>query len=336
MASATKPTRSIAPAFQRMNAGAAPRSVAAAGAKAGDYVQVSYVGTLDSGEEFDRSKPNSPLEFLIGGGSVIRGFDLAVTGLEVGQARKSRIEPEDAYGKVDPTLMLKVPVTQAPKGLKEGVKVQLSNGMTATCVKIDDKEIELDLNHELAGQPLTFAVELVGLTKAENLAKATFGAGCFWGPELKFQRVPGVIATETGYTNGKVANPTYDEVCTGQTGASEVVQVVYDTAAVTFEELLDVFWKEHDPTTLNRQGGDRGTQYRSGIYCHSPEQVEAAKKSLKAAQARFSDPIVTEIVPIDKYSAAEPYHQKYLARGGRFGKPQSAAKNCTDPVRCYG
>eukprot|EP00200_Dunaliella_tertiolecta_P004956 CAMPEP_0202351266 /NCGR_PEP_ID=MMETSP1126-20121109/7984_1 /ASSEMBLY_ACC=CAM_ASM_000457 /TAXON_ID=3047 /ORGANISM="Dunaliella tertiolecta, Strain CCMP1320" /LENGTH=316 /DNA_ID=CAMNT_0048943357 /DNA_START=83 /DNA_END=1033 /DNA_ORIENTATION=- len=311
--------------------------VAHAGAKKGDLVKVHYTGTLDDGTQFDSSIPrDSPLEFIVGEGRVIAGFDKAVMGLEVGQKNKQRVEVDDAYGPSDPSMVLSFPAEQAPKGLEKGMKVKLSNGMIATCSKFDDKEIELDLNHELAGQPLTFEVELLELTPSERMQKATFGAGCFWGPELMFQRVPGVLATEVGYSNGQMPNPTYEDVCTGQSGHAEVVQVVFDPQQVSYEQLLELFFDKHDPTQLNQQGNDRGTQYRSGVYYHTPEQRELAIKIKDKVQAKHRDLIVTEIEPVSMYYTAEPYHQQYLAKGGRAGNAQSAAKGCQDPIRCYG
>lgn len=311
-------------------------ATAAGGAKAGDYVAVHYTGTLDDGSVFDSSRERDPLEFVVGGGKVIKGFDTAVAGLEVGGTRKARIPPADAYGEVDPEAVISFPAAQAPKGLEEGMQVQLSNGMMARVVEMTSQAIKLDLNHELAGKALTFDVQLKALCPSERMATATVGAGCFWGPELVYQRVPGVLSTEVGYCNGTVDNPTYEAVCTGRTGHAEVVQVLYDPAVVSYDALLDVFWANHDPTTLNRQKGDAGTQYRSGIYTHSPEQAAAAKASIARAQPRFGAPIVTEVAEISKYSAAEPYHQQYLARGGRNGNAQNPAKLCTDPIRCYG
>jgi peptide-methionine (S)-S-oxide reductase len=165
---------------------------------------------------------------------------------------------------------------------------------------------------------------------------ATFGAGCFWGVELAFQRVHGVSHTEVGYTQGHIDNPDYYAVCSGDTGHSEVVRLQYDPKECSYNTLLDVFWKRHDPTTLNRQGNDRGTQYRSGIYFYSPEQEKAALESKEQVQKTLSNPIVTEILPAKKFYRAEEYHQQYLAKGGRGGNAQSPAKGCTDPIRCYG
>jgi peptide-methionine (S)-S-oxide reductase len=165
---------------------------------------------------------------------------------------------------------------------------------------------------------------------------ATFGAGCFWGVELAFQRVHGVAVTEVGYTQGHVDNPDYYAVCSGTTGHSEVVRVQYDPKECSYSTLLDVFWKRHDPTTLNRQGNDMGTQYRSGIYFYTPEQEQLALESKEEVQKTLSRPIVTEILPAKKFYRAEEYHQQYLAKGGRGGNPQSPAKGCNDPIRCYG
>ncbi|CAN6461108.1 unnamed protein product [Victoria cruziana] len=165
---------------------------------------------------------------------------------------------------------------------------------------------------------------------------AQFGAGCFWGVELAFQRVPGVTATEVGYSQGTTHSPTYDDICTGMTNHSEVVRVQYDPKECAYDTLVDLFWARHDPTTLNRQGNDVGTQYRSGIYYYTPEQEKAARESMERQQKVLGRKIVTEILPAKKFYRAEGYHQQYLAKGGRFGFKQSAEKGCNDPIRCYG
>lgn len=148
--------------------------------------------------------------------------------------------------------------------------------------------------------------------------KATFGAGCFWGVEAAFRRVPGVIATAVGYMGGKTKNPTYHDVCTDETGHAEVVEVTYDPARVAYEDLLHVFWTNHDPTTLNRQGPDVGRQYRSAIFYHTPEQhaaASAAKEQLQSS-GRYRRPIVTELAPAAEFYRAEEYHQQYLEKRG--------------------
>jgi peptide-methionine (S)-S-oxide reductase len=146
--------------------------------------------------------------------------------------------------------------------------------------------------------------------------KATFGGGCFWGVEADFRRIPGVTATTVGYAGGTTTNPTYQDVCTDRTGHAEVVQVEFDPAQVSYEELLDAFWRLHDPTQLNRQGPDFGTQYRSVIFVHSAEQEAAAKESKEELQESSTKPIVTEIISAPEFYPAEEYHQRYLEKRG--------------------
>jgi peptide-methionine (S)-S-oxide reductase len=145
---------------------------------------------------------------------------------------------------------------------------------------------------------------------------ATFGAGCFWGVEVAFRNVPGVTDTAVGYMGGTVTNPTYEQVCTDRTGHAEVVQVEYDPEEVSYEQLLDTFWEEHDPTQVNRQGPDVGSQYRSVVFFHTPEQQEQAVASKARVQAQSDDPVVTEIVPASDFWRAEEYHQQYLVKRG--------------------
>jgi len=142
---------------------------------------------------------------------------------------------------------------------------------------------------------------------------ATLGGGCFWCVEAVYQRVEGVLSVKPGYAGGHVKNPTYKEICTGQTGHAEVAQIEFDPAQVTYEQILNVFWQAHDPTTLNRQGGDVGTQYRSAIFTHDEQQRKVAETSLKAAveSKLYKDPIVTKIEALDVFYQAENYHQDY-------------------------
>jgi peptide-methionine (S)-S-oxide reductase len=147
--------------------------------------------------------------------------------------------------------------------------------------------------------------------------KATFAGGCFWGVEVDFRNTPGVTAAQVGYAGGTVENPTYEQVCSGTTGHAEAVEVTFDPGEVSYAELLETFWELHDPTQVNRQGWDVGTQYRSVIFAHSPEQAEVAAESKARAQARFPSPIATEIVPAPTFWPAEEYHQQYLVKNGR-------------------
>ena len=151
-----------------------------------------------------------------------------------------------------------------------------------------------------------------------NAAVADFAAGCFWGSEGTFRKVPGVIATEVGFEGGHTPHPTYEDVCTDRTGYAETVRVYYDPAKVTYQQLVDVFFENHDPTTVDRQGPDAGTQYRSVIFYHTPEQqkVAEADKAKRDASGQYVGPIVTEVVPAAGFYRAEEYHQDYFAKQG--------------------
>jgi peptide-methionine (S)-S-oxide reductase len=151
-----------------------------------------------------------------------------------------------------------------------------------------------------------------------HLETATFGAGCFWGVEETFKDIPGVKSTAVGYLGGTYDNPTYKDVCTGKTGHAEVLQLQYDPNQVSYDSLLDTFWRNHNPTTMNRQGPDVGTQYRSAIFFHTPQQEETATASKEKMErsSTFRNPIVTEITPASTFYRAEDYHQRYLEKRG--------------------
>ncbi len=153
-------------------------------------------------------------------------------------------------------------------------------------------------------------------TQTNTTELATFGGGCFWCTEAMFQTIRGVKSVTSGYAGGKTANPTYEQVCSGNTGHAEVIQIAFDPREVSYERLVDVFWDAHDPTTLNAQGADHGTQYRSVIFYSDAAQKSAAEASLKKAAAHFSSPIVTEIAPLTKFYEAEGYHQNYFHNNG--------------------
>lgn len=171
------------------------------------------------------------------------------------------------------------------------------------------QESNMSVSSSEQGRPAGAAVEL---------EKATFGAGCFWQVEEVFRKIPGVAATSVGYSGGRTSNPTYREVCTDLTGHAEVMQIEFDPKVVSYNQLLDQFWKVHNPTTLNRQGPDVGSQYRSVIFYHSEAQKKMAEdsKAKLAASGRWKKPIVTEISPASTYYAAEDYHQRYLQKRG--------------------
>jgi len=153
------------------------------------------------------------------------------------------------------------------------------------------------------------------------MEKATFAAGCFWGVEDKFLRLKGVISTRVGYTGGNKENPTYEEVCSDETGHAEGVEVVFDPEKISYKELLEFFWKIHNPTTLDRQGFDVGSQYRSAVFFHNEEQQKTALqvKSELGISGKFDKPLVTEITPVSQFWEAEDYHQKYYKKTGRSG-----------------
>ena len=155
----------------------------------------------------------------------------------------------------------------------------------------------------------------------ENLQKATFGSGCFWCTEAVFERLNGVYKVVSGYAGGTVENPTYEEVCSGTTGHAEVTQITYDPKVITYDELLEVFWKTHDPTTLNRQGNDVGTQYRSVIFYHNEEQKQLAEKYKEELNksGAWDKPLVTEISPLTNFFSAEGYHQNYYENNPNQG-----------------
>jgi peptide-methionine (S)-S-oxide reductase len=168
------------------------------------------------------------------------------------------------------------------------------------------------------------------------LELATFGGGCFWCVEAVYEGLDGVRSVTSGYAGGKTDNPTYKDICTGLTGHAEVIQIAFDPAKISYDRLLEIFWQAHDPTTLNRQGADTGTQYRSVIFHHSPAQKAAAVKSRDAAQKDFPRPIVTEISALPVFFPAEDYHQDYYANNSRAGYCQVVIRPKLDKLRAKG
>ena len=157
------------------------------------------------------------------------------------------------------------------------------------------------------------------MAEEDNYEMAGFAAGCFWGVEATFRELKGVVSTSVGYMGGKKEDPNYGDVCTGTTGHAETVQVIYDPEKISYEKLLETFWNKHDPTTLNRQGPDMGSQYRSVIFYHNDKQKRLAIESKEKldASGKYKRPIVTEIIPAPKFYPAEDYHQQYLEKRGR-------------------
>ena len=207
------------------------------------------------------------------------------------------------------------------------------------------KLLLLLLSNQSSSSTAANACKLAPDSAPPGLKIATFAGGCFWGLELAYQREPGVTNTSVGYTQGQDPAPTYEKVCNGSTGHAEAVQVYFDPKETSYARLLDLFFERVDPTTANRQGNDVGTQYRSGIYYHDAEQKELAERAIADVNVKLSSNVFrrvlgtkveTELLPATDYFLAEDYHQQYLSKGGRFGSGQSAAKGCTDKIRCYG
>jgi len=338
-----------------MKRGVVARAVAAEteavrAAVEGDTVRVHYKGSLEDGTVFDSSEGRAPLSFTLGRQQVVPGFEAAVAGLRPGDRVSVKLAPEQAYGDRNEGLVITIPAAQAPSGLEVGMQVRMSSSsgraVPATVVELaEDGAVKVDANPRLAGKTLLFDIELVGFKEflapekpPEGMELATFAAGCFWGVELAFQRVRGVVATSVGYCQGEMERPTYEDVCGAGTGHTEGVRVVYNPREVSFKDLLETFWERvgRNATTLNRAGNDEGPQYRSGVYFHSEEQRLQGEESVRALEQRLGEKVVTEVEKAAPFWLAEDYHQQYLANGGRNNNPQSAAKGCTDTIRCYG
>lgn len=207
----------------------------------------------------------------------------------------------------------------------------------------EPKIVYENLNHPASEMAAAAVAGEIPCKSKAGESIATFAGGCFWGLELAYQRVPGVTQTAVGYTQGNVEKPDYGAVCGGGTGHTEAVQVYFDESVVTFDELLDVFFNRVDPTTVNGQGNDRGTQYRTGVYTHGEAQMKVARDRFAAVGATLGNnflgqpkKIASECLDAQIFWPAEGYHQQYLSRGGRGGNAQNAEKGCTDTIRCYG
>lgn len=273
--------------------------------------------------------------FVLGSGGYLPCLHAAVEPMAVGDKVTGQVvAPADAFGEPNGQLgPFDLPIDAAPSGIEVGNIVQLSTGQRARVTAVTDEIVQIDCNKAMAGVELELDVELLSRKSSSEagVAVADFALGCFWGAELAFQREPGVLSTKVGYTQGQTDAPSYQEVCSGTTGHTEAVQVVFDPTECSYERLLELFWDRlsDNRLLLNQVGNDRGTQYRHGIYTHSPEQLAAATASLEALPDASA--VKTEISPAATFFDAEDYHQQYLQKGG-----QSAKKQATETIRCYG
>lgn len=291
-----------------------------------DYVKVDLSITKD-GSKVETPFDQGICSFVIGGGRFFPQLNSLAEKTAIGETAKFVSSVAD----FDPELTANIPLENAPGGLRIGDIVKMSNGMSVRVTDITDEFVRIDGNQPLAGQDLQFEMKILERHPHSYLSQATFAAGCFWGLELAFQRVSGVAYTAVGYTHGQQDDPSYEDVCSGESGHAEAVTLLYNPAEVSYDELLELFWSRHDPTQLNGQGNDIGTQYRGGIYYHSEEQKAAAIASMAGLQETLGKPLATELLASTKFWLSEDYHQQYLEKGG-----QSAKKTAVEKIRCYG
>ncbi|CAN0427497.1 unnamed protein product [Pylaiella littoralis] len=299
----------------------------------GDVAGVEYSLKTEDGAPFETRFDQGRVKLVVGGGGYAPFLHDAVLQMEPGEEKKVTVPPKDAFGEYDPELTATLGMDSAPGDISVGTVLQLWTGQKATVTEITDENFKIDWNPEQAGTSLVMDVKVLEATAAESTLKtATFAGGCFWGLELAFQRAKGVVSTKAGYSQGAVKKPSYSEVCSGKTGHTEAVQVMYDPSEITYENLLRIFFDRHDPTQANGQGNDKGTQYRAGVYFHDDQQREAAEKFFAEEMAtRRLKKMATELEEVREFYGAEDEHQQYLQKGG-----QDARKEATETIRCYG
>lgn len=287
------------------------------------------------------------ISFVLHGGNYLPGLHELVATLKPGEA-VDNVVLDAGWGDRREDLVVKMPKQDNldMSKINVGTELMLANGLKCVVTEVGEEDFTIDANPPLAGASYSANVKLVRVeegpskllyreddgednTQTGRYDVATFGLGCFWGGELEFMRVPGVVGTKVGYTQGEKENPAYKEVCSGTTGHTEAIQIVYDPAAVSYEKLVHVAMDRLDDNKylLNQVGNDRGTQYRHGIYYHTNEQREIAQKILDT----FGDGCKTELEQATVFYDAEDYHQQYLLKSG-----QSSRKNDDTNIRCYG
>lgn len=297
----------------------------------GDVATIELKVTLDDGAQFDSTFDQGEVSFVVGDGGYLPAIHKALLTLQPGDKTSFTIAPKNAFGEYNKDLVLTRPIEEAPAGIQAGQAVKLWTGQKARVTSVTPEDFTLDVNPPNAGKALNVDVKVLSSKPKAELEVAEFALGCFWGGELAFQRASGVVGTKVGYTQGKKAHPSYNEVCAGTTGHAEAIQVVFDPSVTSFEALLEIFWRRHDPTQKNKQGNDEGTQYRGGVYYHSEKQKELFEASLIEEQKRYGAPIKTECLPATTFYDAEEYHQQYLEKGGQVAK-----KGYEETIRCYG
>jgi peptide-methionine (S)-S-oxide reductase len=316
--------------------------------KTGDVVEVTYDlkpnGDFVPNPLFD----DGTVSFVLNGGNYLPALHECVSNMLPGESKKMTMDA--GYGEPRDDLIAKVPIASSgldKTDLKVGVELSLANGMQCRVVEVDlDSEEEtftIDANHPLAGASYEANVKLESFENGPSAKQfgynpesimdskydvLTIALGCFWGGELEYMRVNGVVGTAVGYTQGQKDDPTYQEVCSGTTGHTEAIQVIFDPSVVSYDELVKIGLERlgESRSLVNQAGNDRGTQYRHGVYYHNFEQMTLGKSVIGS----YKD-CVTECMEATKFYKAEDYHQQYLLKGG-----QNAKKNAKEIIRCYG
>ena len=309
-------------------------------AKLGDVVKVTLDIEPSNGEfiaepMFDLS---GHVSFQLGGGGHLTGLDDVISGMEVGSVIEN-VDIDAGWGAKNPDAIAEIPLDTVDESirssLKVGIELYVQGGQKVRVTDMTDKTFTIDANPPMAGAMYTFKeIRLDEIIAPEMLETLTIALGCFWGGELAYMREHGVVATKVGYTQGEKLDPTYKEVCSGSTGHTEAIQVVFNPADVSYERLLQLGIDRLGDSKylLNQVGNDRGTQYRHGIYYDGESQRKVAEKILREISAKADGTTCqTELKEATVFYDAEDYHQQYLLKGG-----QSAKKGASETIRCYG
>lgn len=353
MAFTTTSTTAFTPTIQRLTSNSSqgqPKlnsKLSMSTAKSGDVVTATF--NLEPNGDFIPSPlfDDGTVSFILDKGNYLPAIHEVIKTLNVGECSDD-LTLDAGWGDRRDELVAEVPI--ATSGLKKdelniGMELSLANGMKCKITEVNDETFVIDANPPLAGASYTAKVTLDKIEEGPSEAKFLYNAdgvndssrhevmtialGCFWGGELEYMRVPGVVGTAVGYTQGEKIDPTYEEVCSGTTGHTEAKQVIYDPDVVSYEELVSICLERlgDSRVLLNQVGNDRGTQYRHGVYYHNDEQKKIAQDIISS----YGKLCVTECKAAVKFYEAEDYHQQYLLKGG-----QSAKKNAKETIRCYG